>query len=516
MSQSEAQQARIERAATLLRRLIVDPATRAMFRGRPAETARRFGLDDLADELGVNEKALHTLEIRESKSALAGLLLAAAAEGVAAVEYVRGVEDRLDGESAKAARRALTQAGLNTVARKERSVPGRASPPNEAPAADPSGPSRMRNTARPLPAVVPGDRSDPAPAIADTALATDPSEAGGYPGDEAPQPAIAAWMAGAARQAGLPPELPVMAALQESGLRNLRGGHLDSVGFFQMRGSIWNTGEYRGYLDRPELQLRWFIDHAVEVRRRDPGAYEGPDDYGEWVADVELPAAEYRDRYQGHLAHARELIEAGEGRPVPTAAPGVRQSAASREVPPAAAPMRPGMMRNTEVALPSARPGDPAVDGSLPPAGGSPRLRMVDIARREVGVSESPSGSNESPRIAEYRSATAGAPGPGPWCAYFVSWVAHEAGVPLGTQGEGFGSVDAVWAWASEAGRAVPAHDGGGPRPGYLILWDEHIGLVEKVLPDGRIQTIEGNSSDHVARRVYSAGEPIVGFVRMP
>jgi hypothetical protein len=38
---------------------------------------------------------------------------------------------------------------------------------------------------------------------------------------------------------------------------------------------------------------------------------------------------------------------------------------------------------------------------------------------------------------------------------------------------------------------------------------------VEKVLLDGRIQTIEGNRSDQVARRVYSASEPIVGYVRM-
>ena len=41
-------------------------------------------------------------------------------------------------------------------------------------------------------------------------------------------------------KAGLPPELPVMAALVESGVRNLNYGDADSVGFFQMRPSIWN------------------------------------------------------------------------------------------------------------------------------------------------------------------------------------------------------------------------------------------------------------------------------------
>jgi hypothetical protein len=40
--------------------------------------------------------------------------------------------------------------------------------------------------------------------------------------------------------------------------------------------------------------------------------------------------------------------------------------------------------------------------------------------------------------------------------------------------------------------------------------------MVEAVLPDGRIQTIEGNSSNMVTRRVHSAnGDGATGFVRM-
>jgi cobalamin biosynthesis protein CobT len=64
-----------------------------------------------------------------------------------------------------------------------------------------------------------------------------------YPGDDAPRERIAAWMAGEAERRGLPPELPVMAALVESGMHNLPGGDADSVGFFQMRTSIWDQGE---------------------------------------------------------------------------------------------------------------------------------------------------------------------------------------------------------------------------------------------------------------------------------
>jgi hypothetical protein len=148
------------------------------------------------------------------------------------------------------------------------------------------------------------------------------------------------------------------------------------------------------------------------------------------------------------------------------------------------------------------------------PAGNSPAARMVAMAQAEVGQAEQPPGSNNSPRIAQYRSATAGAPGPGPWCAYFTSWLARGAGVPVGDHGQGFGSVDALYAWAQKSGRAIPTSSGQDPKPGDLIVWDEHIGIVESVRPDGSIQTIEGNSSDRVSRRVHQKGDAL-GYVRL-
>jgi CHAP domain-containing protein len=155
-----------------------------------------------------------------------------------------------------------------------------------------------------------------------------------------------------------------------------------------------------------------------------------------------------------------------------------------------------------------------AIAPAAAPSGNTPAARMVAMAQAEVGQAEQPPGSNNSPRIAQYRSATAGAPGPGPWCAYFTSWLARGAGVPVGDQGQGFGSVDALYAWAQKSGRAIPASSGQDPKPGDLIVWDEHIGIVESVRPDGSIQTIEGNSSDRVARRVHPKGDAI-GYVRL-
>ena len=139
---------------------------------------------------------------------------------------------------------------------------------------------------------------------------------------------------------------------------------------------------------------------------------------------------------------------------------------------------------------------------------------LLNAVRGEVGVTEQPPGSNDAPRIAQYRQATAGS-GVGPWCAYFTSWAAREAGVPLGDAGQGFGRVDDVWAWAERSGKAIPAA-GAQPQPGDLIVWDEHIGVVESVGADGTISTIEGNSSDSVARRSYGAGGGgAIGYVRL-
>jgi hypothetical protein len=138
---------------------------------------------------------------------------------------------------------------------------------------------------------------------------------------------------------------------------------------------------------------------------------------------------------------------------------------------------------------------------------------IVSLARGEVGQREAPMGSNDSPRIAEYRSAVPGGP-VGPWCAYFASWVSKQNGTPLGERGQGFARVDDVYAWAQRTGRAVPNGPGVVPKPGDLIIWDEHMGIVESVLPDGRVRTIEGNSSDQVSQRVHEAGSAL-GYVRM-
>jgi len=148
-----------------------------------------------------------------------------------------------------------------------------------------------------------------------------------------------------------------------------------------------------------------------------------------------------------------------------------------------------------------------------PPANAGSRI--VAAAESQIGQAEQPPGSNESPAIAEYRAATAGAAPGEPWCAYFASWAARQAGEPLGAQGEGLGSVSAIWSWAQGAGRAVPNGPGVVPKPGDLIVFGgEHVGIVKGMLPNGSIQTVEGNYENKVSLNVRPAGEA-TGYVSM-
>src|SRR5215213_877388 len=79
-------------AARLIERLLADPQLRAEFRRDPATACRDAGLDELAEEMSFGAgKAMHTLEIRESKSSLAGVMMAAALEGVGVFEFAQHI-----------------------------------------------------------------------------------------------------------------------------------------------------------------------------------------------------------------------------------------------------------------------------------------------------------------------------------------------------------------------------------------------------------------------------------------
>jgi hypothetical protein len=84
-------------AARLLERLLSDPAYRAAFRADPIAASRAAGVESVAEELAANGgKVMQTLDGRESRSNLAGVLMAAALEGAAIVDFSQQVLPQLD------------------------------------------------------------------------------------------------------------------------------------------------------------------------------------------------------------------------------------------------------------------------------------------------------------------------------------------------------------------------------------------------------------------------------------
>jgi len=101
------------------------------------------------------------------------------------------------------------------------------------------------------------------------------------------------------------------------------------------------------------------------------------------------------------------------------------------------------------------------------------------------------------------------------WCAIFVSWVAEQCGyidagiVPRfsGCQEQGIPWFQVRGQWQ---GRDYT------PKTGDIIFfdwendgWSDHVGIVERV-ESGVVYTIEGNTSDSVARRSYSLNSNVI------
>ena len=133
----------------------------------------------------------------------------------------------------------------------------------------------------------------------------------------------------------------------------------------------------------------------------------------------------------------------------------------------------------------------------------SPGRKIVATAERYVGVRETPDGSNRGPKIDEWQRQY-GLLGQ-PWCAMFVGGIYKEAGV------DDAGLIHPYTGYICDRARA-----GGhvGPAvPGAMIVWcGTHVGILAAPTSDPNVwHTIEGNSSNSVARRVRSlAGATIV------
>ena len=132
----------------------------------------------------------------------------------------------------------------------------------------------------------------------------------------------------------------------------------------------------------------------------------------------------------------------------------------------------------------------------------SAAARVIAAATRRLGVHEVPWGSNRGELIDTW-SARWGMRAV-PWCNIFTDAMYREAGVSDG----GIQSpATAITAENARRAGMVTTH----PTPGALICWPgRHIGIIEHVHTPTVVGTIEGNTSDMVARRTRSTTGAII------
>ena len=94
------------------------------------------------------------------------------------------------------------------------------------------------------------------------------------------------------------------------------------------------------------------------------------------------------------------------------------------------------------------------------------------------------------------------------WCACFVSWCADQSGLIESGKVPKFSLCSSGVSWFQ--GKNKWQSGGTTPSAGMIIFFDwnydgisDHVGIVEKY-EDGRVYTIEGNSSDQVRQRNYA------------
>lgn len=135
------------------------------------------------------------------------------------------------------------------------------------------------------------------------------------------------------------------------------------------------------------------------------------------------------------------------------------------------------------------------------------RLKAIEV--NQLGMTQSPLGSNK----VKYNTSYYGRVVRGKdfkWCVVFQWWCFQKAGISTAIFPKS-ARVFAVRDWYKKRGRFYRK-----PMVGDLVIYSfSHIGFVEKLLKNNRIQTIEGNWNDRVVRRNHRAdASDIEGYCR--
>lgn len=121
--------------------------------------------------------------------------------------------------------------------------------------------------------------------------------------------------------------------------------------------------------------------------------------------------------------------------------------------------------------------------------GGASGSAIVRIARSQLGYEEHGANCQKYGPCVE-------------WCGLFVAWVWRRAGLPIEGTAQ-FAYSGSFYEWVREhGGRDLPP--AATPAPGDAVMYGsslgemDHVGIVERVFPNGEILTIEGNYANKV------------------
>lgn len=118
---------------------------------------------------------------------------------------------------------------------------------------------------------------------------------------------------------------------------------------------------------------------------------------------------------------------------------------------------------------------------------------VLQIALKEVGYKETPSGSNKT-KYGEWFGLNSV-----PWCGIFVSWCYSMAGNPLPKIGfsKGFAGCQTAVAYFKKSGQITKT-----PQPGDIVFFDwnndgkhDHTGIYSKHIDSVYFESVEGNTS---------------------
>ena len=106
------------------------------------------------------------------------------------------------------------------------------------------------------------------------------------------------------------------------------------------------------------------------------------------------------------------------------------------------------------------------------------------------------------------------------WCAIFVSWCEDQCGYIDAKTAPSFALVSDGSNWFMDRGQWLEPTET--PQAGDLIFFDweqdesrDHVGIVTAVI-DGKVFTVEGNSSDRCRQKRYALNDPVIyGYARI-